>query len=171
MADITINIENRATVVQSVITPSIEVFFPGKKGDPGAPGSMVVAVSDIDGQFSGIPVDRILGEVLNYGDFVYFKGADGKAWKGNYRSAAAMPVVGAVVIGGGVDEVGTILVFGSITKTSWAWTPGGILYASINGTLTQVPISGTGNYGQVVGLAMTGDTVFINPAYVLVEAA
>jgi hypothetical protein len=63
--------------------------------------------------------------------------------------------MGAVSTG---DDV-TVQSNGKMTVTGASWTPGGVIYLSTNGTLTQTePTTG---FSQVVGIAHSADVIII----------
>ena len=62
-----------------------------------------------------------------------------------------------------------VLLNGIIKDTGWSWTVGGIMYVNTSGTLTQTAPSGDGDQVQVVGIALSADTIIFNPSGVLVE--
>lgn len=64
-----------------------------------------------------------------------------------------------------------VMLQGVIRDTGWAWTIGGIVYANTSGTMTQTAPAGSGDQVQVVGIALTADTILFNPSPVLVEVA
>jgi hypothetical protein len=86
-------------------------------------------------------------------------------------SAGAAPCIGlAVEAGTGAKKV---LLHGIITETDWNWTIGGLIYLSDDPTttegLTQTAPATTGDQVQVLGVALSADTILFNPSLVLVE--
>jgi len=66
----------------------------------------------------------------------------------------------------------TVLVTGIARNDSWDWTPGGAMYVSTTaGTMTQTAPSTTGDRVQIVGYAITADTVLFNPDMTDLEIA
>lgn len=60
----------------------------------------------------------------------------------------------------------TILSLGPVTEPSWNWTPNAPVYLGTAGLLTQTqPITG---FLQIIGVASTATTLFINPREPLV---
>ena len=85
---------------------------------------------------------------------------------------ATMPVIGIAPAAISDTATGTILLQGFIRDDTWNWTIGGILYASgTAGAMTQTAPSGTGDFVQALGVALTADVVYFNPALTLVEVA
>ena len=73
-------------------------------------------------------------------------------------------------------ETGTgvknVLITGFATLDAWDWTPGGPLYVSTTpGTLTQTAPSASGDRVQIVGYAITADTIFFKPDFTDLEIA
>ena len=85
---------------------------------------------------------------------------------------ATMPVIGIAPAAISDTATGTILLQGFIRDDTWNWTIGGILYASTTaGAMTQTAPSGTGDFVQALGVALTADVVYFNPSLTLVEVA
>ena len=92
----------------------------------------------------------------------------------NYHAADASAVVSmpcraiAVQAGTGSKKV---LVEGEICDTTWSWSRGDIYISTTSGVLTQTKPSATGEQVQIVGYALSADTILFNPQYALVEIA
>ena len=86
---------------------------------------------------------------------------------------ATMPVIGIAPAAISDTNTGTILLQGFIRDDTWNWTLGGILYAdnTTAGGMTQTAPSGTGDFVQAVGVALSADVVYFNPSLTLVEVA
>jgi hypothetical protein len=58
-----------------------------------------------------------------------------------------------------------------MTDTTWNFTVGAIVYVDTTtaGGLTTTAPSGTGDFVQAVGIAMTADTLYFNPDFAMVE--
>jgi len=111
------------------------------------------------------------GENLAKYDACYLN-ADEKWYKAVAGAVATMPVVAMSLQAIASDSSGTLLLFGLTRNTAWAWTIGGIIYASCTaGEVTQVAPSTTGNQVQVLGIAIEGSLILFNPSYELVERA
>lgn len=86
-------------------------------------------------------------------------------------SAAAMPTF-CLAVAAGVGSK-SCLTYGTITETEWNWTIGGLIYASDDPAatcgLTQTAPATAGDQVQVLGVALSADTIFFNPTNVLVE--
>jgi hypothetical protein len=83
-----------------------------------------------------------------------------------------MPVIGIAPAAISDTATGTILLQGFIRDDTWNWTLGGILYASTTaGAMSQTAPSGSGDFVQAVGIALSADVVYFNPSLTLVEVA
>ena len=83
-----------------------------------------------------------------------------------------MPVIGIAPAAISDTATGTILLQGFIRDDTWNWTLGGILYASTTaGAMTHTAPTGTGDFVQAVGIALSADVVYFNPSLTLVEVA
>ena len=61
------------------------------------------------------------------------------------------------------------LVQGLATSNSWGWIPGGLIYLSTGGYMTQSVPSGTNVVAQILGVAINSTRMFFNPSLVQVE--
>ena len=85
---------------------------------------------------------------------------------------ATMPVIGIAPAAISDTATGTILLQGFIRDDTWNWTIGGIMYASgTAGAMTQTAPSGSGDFVQALGIALSADVVYFNPSLTLVEVA
>ena len=69
------------------------------------------------------------------------------------------------------DETCSMLVMGRVRDDDWAWTVGGLLYASAaaTGAVTHTQPSGSGDQIQVVGVAYHADKMIFMPSPVTAE--
>jgi hypothetical protein len=118
---------------------------------------------------SGTVSSFTAGENVAFGDFCYFK-SDGKMWKSDADATTTMPICAMATETILADAAGEFLMFGFARDDTWAWTVGGILYASTTaGALTQTVPSGTGDQVQTVGIATHADRIWFFPNFQLVE--
>lgn len=118
---------------------------------------------------SGLIASAICGETTVFGNVGYIK-SDGKMWLSSATSSTTMPVIAMALESGSANDSKNWLFNGFIRDESWDWVVGGVIYAAtVSGSLTQTPVSGAGNQAQVVGVALTQDTMMFNPSCVLVE--
>lgn len=86
-------------------------------------------------------------------------------------NATALVMVVDATIGNGAS--GKYCLHGIVRDDSWNWTIGGLIYLSTTGTtgntLTQTAPSGANNVVQILGVALTADTMFFSPQLVQVE--
>lgn len=133
------------------------------------PATLTEALSS-DHTASGLKVDLTAGESLAFGNVCYVK-SDGKAWKADADAASTMPVTLMCAdssISGSAS--GAFLVLGFARDDSWAWTVGGVIYASTSpGGLTQTAPSGSGDQVQVVGVATHADRIMFTPSLATAE--
>lgn len=122
--------------------------------------------STSDGTFRGITLQITAHENVAFGQLVFIN-SDGEAALADADAAATMPAVGIVVVAANADATCTILTHGVVTETDWNWTPGSRLYVSetagsIEATLAN--ISDKNDVVQVIGVALTADTILFNPS-------
>lgn len=96
--------------------------------------------------------------------------ADGNFDTTDADAEATMPVAALALETGTGSKL--VLFDGFIRDDTWAWTPGGIIYAGTTvGTMTQTSPSGSGDIVQVVGWALSADIMFFQPNLAYVELA
>ncbi len=101
----------------------------------------------------------------------YHVDTDGELIDADADGATTMPCLGLAVESGTGSKM--VLLQGVITLTAWNWTIGGLVYVSTDPTtttgLTQTAPSGTGDLVQIVGVALSADTILVTPNYTMVE--
>jgi hypothetical protein len=134
--------------------------------------------SPTDETVSGITATFTAGEALERGEVVYFKAGDSKMWKAVASAAGTMPVAAMAAADISADATGKFLLYGFLADngTFPAYTVGGDLYAPEAETSSQnVPEQAApdsdGDFVQVLGYAVTANSVFFNPDQTVVEVA
>ena len=128
----------------------IEVALQGPPGPPGAAGLS-----------GGAGMTAIAGEALG-GHRAVVLDAAGAAFYADRATPAhfgrvAGITTGAAIIGASVSLART----GVLTEPSWAWTANAPVFLGLTGLLTQI-VPATG-FLQVVGVALSATTLFVNP--------
>ena len=131
-----------------------------------------------DETVSGITASFTAGEALSRGEVVYFKASDSKMWKAVASAAGTMPVAAMAAADISADAAGIFLLFGFLgdNGTFPAYTVGGDLYApeaetSSENVPEQTAPDTDGDFVQVLGYAVTANSVFFNPDQTIVEIA
>ena len=122
----------------------------------------------VDGEASGVSATMTVdANAVGFGATLYLA-PDGHLEVADADVVGTMPCMAlALQSGTGSKEV---LLSGFVTDTSWAWTVGGMLYASTTeGEMTQTQPTGIGDQVQVLGIAVNANSIYFNPNYVLVE--
>jgi hypothetical protein len=110
-----------------------------------------------------------VGEAVAFPDLLYLK-SDGKWWKADADAATSMPGLRMALETKAADGVCQVLRMGRVRDDGWAWTVGGLIYASTTaGGLTQTAPSGSGDQVQVVGIAHHADKMIFDPSPVIAE--
>ena len=135
-----------------------------------------------DGQFSGDVAVFQAGEDLTAGEVVYFK-SDAKCWKAVATAEATSRCVAMATGTIAADAMGTFLLkgFARFNSEFPTWTVGGALYTpeaqtnndssvAVNVPEQAAPAS-DGDFVQVIGFAVSGDTVYFDPDSTVVEVA
>jgi len=159
--------------ITSGIANVVDDTSPQLGGDLDTNGKNIILDSTpaTDHLASGFVASMVCGETTVFGNVGYVK-SDGKMWLSSANSSTTMPVTAIALESGNADDNKQWLFQGFIRDESWDWTVGGSIYAGTSaGSLTQTSVSGTGEQAQVVGVALTQDTMLFNPSYVLVEVA
>ena len=142
-------------------------------------GSITSGFGAIDNGTSNIRTATFTaGEDLVRGEVVYFKAGDSKMWKAVASAAGTMPVAAMAAADISADATGKFLLFGFLADngTFPSYTVGADLYAPEAETSSQnVPEEAapdsTGDFVQVVGYAVTANSVFFNPSNDVIEHA
>jgi hypothetical protein len=133
-----------------------------------------ILVPPTTGNVSGMKVVLTAAQDQVFGDVCFIDGT-GHASLIDANAIATMSgvVMAAGTILAGVS--GTYLLIGEATKSTWAWTVGGLIYGSTTGTstntLTQTRPSGTNDVVQVLGVAISTTTMYFHPSLSQVEVA
>ena len=134
--------------------------------------------SPSDETVSGITATFTAGEDLVRGEVVYFKAGDSKMWKAVATAAGTMPVAAMAAADISADATGKFLLYGFLADngTFPAYTVGGDLYApeaetSSQNVPEQTAPDSDGDFVQVLGYAVTANSVFFNPDQTVVEVA
>ena len=134
--------------------------------------------SPTDETVSGITATFTAGEDLVRGEVVYFKAGDSKMWKAVATAAGTMPVAAMAAADISADATGKFLLYGFLADngTFPAYTVGGDLYApeaetSSQNVPEQTAPDSDGDFVQVVGYAVTANSVFFDPDQTIVEVS
>jgi len=134
--------------------------------------------SPTDETVSGITATFTAGEDLVRGEVVYFKAGDSKMWKAVASAAGTMPVAAMAAADISADATGKFLLYGFLADngTFPAYTVGGDLYApeaetSSENVPEQTAPDSDGDFVQVLGYAVTANSVFFDPDQTIVEVA
>ena len=134
--------------------------------------------SPSDESVSGITATFTAGEDLVRGEVVYFKAGDSKMWKAVASASGTMPVVAMAAADISADATGKFLLYGFCgdNGTFPAYTVGAKVFAPEAETGSQnVPEEAApdsdGDFVQVVGFAVTANSLFFNPSNDVIEHA
>tara|TARA_R100000900_G_scaffold59745_1_gene48253 strand:- start:5966 stop:6817 length:852 start_codon:yes stop_codon:yes gene_type:complete len=134
--------------------------------------------SPADETVSGITATFTAGEDLVRGEVVYFKASDSKMHKAVATAAGTMPAVAMAAADVSADATAKFLLFGFLQDngTFPAYTVGGTIYApeaetSSQNVPEQTAPDSDGDFVQVLGYAVTANSVFFNPSNDVIEHA
>jgi len=103
---------------------------------------------------------------MNFGDIGYIA-SNGKV---EFADADSMATTGALVMALGTyvsNNYCDFLIMGVARDASWNWTPGGMIYVTVNGstgsTLSQTPPSAAEDVVQIVGWALSANVMVFKP--------
>ena len=126
-------------------------------------GAILTTNSGYVGETMTVVVDdaaAVFGSVLMQGADFHYDLADADA------AATAPAYAMALVAGAGTNAV---LVKGQVCNTAWNWAAGKIYLSETTGGMTQTVVSGTTDQVQILGYALSADTIMFNPNYMVVE--
>ncbi len=99
-----------------------------------------------------------------------YMGAYNRWYPADASDINKMPVIGLTLDSLKIGQLGSVLLMGMITNTSWKWVPNQPIYTStVAGELTQIPPTDSGNQVQVVAMAISETLIIFKPTYILVE--
>ena len=104
-----------------------------------------------------------VGESVAFPNLLYPK-SDGKWWLADADAAATMPGLRMALESKSADQTCSMLVAGRVRDDDWAWTVGGLIFASTTGGgFTQTAPSGSADVVQIVGVAYHADKMIFAP--------
>ena len=137
--------------------------------DQTSPYPVKLAVPSADHSADGIIVARLPGESVAFGQPCYVK-SDGKMWKADADAIATASAVAIALETKDADESCKFLLFGFAKDESWSFDIGGLVYLSTDvGVITKTAPSGEDDVIQILGVAISADTILFNPQLVQVE--
>ena len=102
------------------------------------------------------------GENINAYQVVIVK-SDGLVWKADAATTAhAGAVIGIADTSATTGNPLNIQSSGVMLNMGWSWTVGARVYVGLGGALTQTVPSGSGNFEQVIGIALSATELDIN---------
>ena len=134
---------------------------------------LVTAALGSDHTVSGQVITLTAGANVAFGDFCYMK-ADGKMGLVDADAIATMSGVFMAAETIAADAAGLFLMPGGVARDdTWAWTVGGLIFATVTGTtgntLSQTAPTGVDDVIQIVGVAMHADRMLFLPQLVQIE--
>jgi len=128
---------------------------------------LVIREDTTDGAWTGIGLYRTCLAATAIGAPVYIDSA-GKAVAANAAAAATMPAIGInVTTTAEANQPCYIVTHGTVTQDTWTWTAGNTIYVddSAAGVLTATigDVSGTDHVVQIIGIALSDDTILVQP--------
>ena len=131
------------------------------------------AVLTVNETWNGETVSRIIDTAAAvFGEGLYLA-ADGNYEHSDADAVATMPCIAVACEAYEASTAKTLLIRGMICDTDWAWSaPGVTLYASATaGAFTETAPAGAGDQVQVIGYALSADTIWFEPDMTLIEIA
>lgn len=136
-------------------------FFPQGATDTGAP---LTVNETYRGEIAVIDVDDASAV---FGNALYIA-ADFNCDRADADASSTGPAVYLALQGGSGSSVDG-LIRGQICDTDWNWSAGKIYLSTTTGELTQTAPSGTGDQVQVLGYALSADTMYFAPELDTIE--
>jgi len=164
----------------SVFDNNIQVDASGNvtiAGDLTVSGATILDAATPDTTYSGISAPMVAGEDLEVGECVYAK-SDGKMWKAVATASATSRTVAMCTADVSADAVGSFLLqgFAHFAANFPTYTVGATIYTpeaetSSKNVPEQVAPDTAGDYVQVIGWAVSADTVYFDPSNDVIEVA
>lgn len=128
-------------------------------------GTILTVDETYRGEIMTVTVDdasTIFGSVLCQGTDFHYDRADADA-------VATAPVYCmALESGAGTKKV---LMKGMVCETTWGWSAGKLYLSNTTGGMTQTKVTGSGDQIQVLGFALSADTIWFDPVTMVAEVA
>jgi hypothetical protein len=122
-----------------------------------------------DGAFNGVTMPATVDEnTQGFGNALHLD-TDGNWVDAHADASTSMPCQAvATATGTGAQN---IMLVGVIQENDWNWTVGGPIYVSdtTSGDFTQTAPSGSGDFVQIVGYALSADVMYFNPDKTFLE--
>ena len=128
-------------------------------------GTILTSSGTYTGDLLTVVVDdasSVFGSVLCQGADFHYDRADADA------SSTAPVYFMALEAGAGTK---TILIRGQVCDTAWNWAAGKLYLSTDIGTMTQTKPSGSADQIQVLGVALSADTIWFDPVTMVAEVA
>jgi len=119
----------------------------GPQGDPGPAGGDVLTIT-APVAIGGHRVIAAVGDEIRYAD---------------PADIDTVQVIGLTVNAADADDELEVVLRGSVTNSSWTWTPGLPLYLSAAGVLTQTPPGSSAAWIRILGTALSATRILFNP--------
>jgi cytoskeletal protein CcmA (bactofilin family) len=130
------------------------------------------ALPSTDHTATGLTAQMLAGGAIGAFQTVCIHTTTGEVVISDSNAIGTMPVIGIAPAAISDTATGTILLQGFIRDDDFNWTIGGIIYASETaGAMTQTAPTTSGAFVQALGVALSADVVYFNPALTLVEVA
>lgn len=157
------NVTNIDTATECVVT----VLF---NRDLSTIGNMVLDSNPSSGTANGIMTTGLAGDTLAYGEALYLE--SGAIYrKASASTSSSVPVVAVALESIASGSIGSILLQGFISNSSWSFATGGIVWVSpsTDGGLTTTQPSVASQQVQSVGIANGWGKMYFKPDYVIIE--
>lgn len=121
--------------------------------------------------WSGVTIPFGSPQTNKLGDAMFITG-NGQVRRSSADLSNAMPVGAMAIMSASEGIPNSYLVQGIVGKPNWSWKPGTAIYAQTQsaggelGYITQTPPNQSGDIIQIIGIALTDNTIYFNPSYV-----
>ncbi len=114
----------------------------------------------VDQTWDGYSLSATMAATVAFGEVLYTDSSFDYGLA-NCATSGTLPVSAMAVSAGPAKQ--KIILRGQICATVWSWSPGLIYCAATDGALTQLIPAGSGKIVQIMGHAISADTMFFNP--------
>jgi hypothetical protein len=131
------------------------------------------AVLTVNGTYEGETISRVIDTAAAVFSEGLYLAADGNYEHSDADAASTMPCTAIALEAYEAATAKLLLIRGMVCNTAWTWSaPGVLLYASTTaGAFTETAPAGSGDQVQVIGYALSADTIWFDPDLTMVEIA
>jgi len=152
-------------------TDDFEIVLSGATGGSSTASQLSLdSTPDTDETANGVKATKTVDTNATGFGALLFLASDGNYDEADATDDTLMPATAMALESGTGSK--QILKQGYVRDDSWAWTAGGLVYASTTtGAMTQTAPSATGEIVQIIGIAESATVIYFDPEFTFIEVA